>query len=222
MFRVALVGPNSSSVEAVYRALSQRGYACSFIADGNELLSRIGEKTPDLVIIGSDDPGRVAEIAHDIKTAMRLPVLILLDRGQLSRINGHLNDVDDFVAEPVDASELELRVMRLLRRSTGADSSEEMTCGDLKIDLARCEVTVAGRLVMLTFKEYELLKYLVSNQGRVCTREALLDRVWGYEYYGGDRTVDVHIRRLRSKLEDATHTFVETIRNIGYRFRADA
>jgi DNA-binding response OmpR family regulator len=136
-------------------------------------------------------------------------------------MNGHLIDVDDFVIEPVDALELELRVRRLLRRGKTSDSSEQMACGDLTIDLAKCEVTVGGRPVVLTFKEYELLKYLVGNQGRVCTREALLDRVWGYEYYGGDRTVDVHIRRLRSKIEDATHTFVETVRNIGYRFRAE-
>ena len=75
---------------------------------------------------------------------------------------------------------------------------------------------------MLTFKEYELLKFLARTSGRVFTREALLNRVWGYDYYGGDRTVDVHIRRLRSKIEDSSHTFIETVRNIGYRFRKDA
>ena len=74
-------------------------------------------------------------------------------------------------------------------------------------------------MIELTFKEYELLKFLASHQGRVYTREALLNKVWGYDYYGGDRTVDVHIRRLRSKIEDAKHTFIETVRNIGYRFK---
>jgi len=82
-----------------------------------------------------------------------------------------------------------------------------------------CEVTVDGRLVTLTFKEYELLRFLASNRGRVFTRDVLLNEVWGYDYYGGDRTVDVHIRRLRSKIEDSTHIFIETVRNIGYRFR---
>ena len=76
-----------------------------------------------------------------------------------------------------------------------------------------------GRIVELTFKEYELLKLLASNSGRVYSREALLDQIWGYDYYGGDRTVDVHVRRLRSKIEDSTHTFIETVRNIGYRFK---
>ena len=92
-------------------------------------------------------------------------------------------------------------------------------CGGLIIDLARCEVTVSGVTVELTFKEYELLKFLASNKGRVFTREALLNKVWGYDYYGGDRTVDVHIRRLRSKIEVSDYSFIETVRNIGYRFK---
>jgi two-component system alkaline phosphatase synthesis response regulator PhoP len=75
-------------------------------------------------------------------------------------------------------------------------------------------------VVEFTFREYELLRFLAANEGRVFTRDTLLDRVWGYDYYGGDRTVDVHIRRLRSKIEDAGHTFIETVRNIGYRFRS--
>ena len=78
---------------------------------------------------------------------------------------------------------------------------------------------MAGRLLALTFKEYELLKLLATNKGKVFTRESLLNEVWGYDYYGGDRTVDVHIRRLRSKIEDPTHTFIETVRNIGYKFK---
>ena len=89
------------------------------------------------------------------------------------------------------------------------------------IDLAKREVTVDGKLVELTFKEYELLKFLASNRGRVYTREALLNRVWGYDYYGGDRTIDVHVRRLRSKIEDSKHSFIETVRNISYRFKKD-
>jgi len=92
-------------------------------------------------------------------------------------------------------------------------------CGDLVIDLAKCQVSVGIRLVTLTFREYQLLKFLAGNQGKVFTRDALLDKVWGWDYYGGDRTVDVHIRRLRSKIEDRNHSFIETVRNIGYRFK---
>jgi DNA-binding response OmpR family regulator len=82
-------------------------------------------------------------------------------------------------------------------------------------------VFVASRPVELTYKEYELLRFLALNEGKVCTREMLLSRVWGYDFYGGARTVDVHIRRLRSKIEDRHHTLIETVRNVGYRFRAD-
>ena len=93
---------------------------------------------------------------------------------------------------------------------------------DLVIDTARYEVWVGSRQVTLTYKEYELLKLLASEPTRVFTRDALLDQVWGYNYFGGTRTVDVHVRRLRSKLEDSTHTFVETVRNVGYRIRSSS
>ena len=103
--------------------------------------------------------------------------------------------------------------------NTVSNSDELIRRDDLVIDLARIEVSVAGRPIVLAFREYELLKFLASNPGRVFTRDVLLDRVWGYDYFGGDRTVDVHIRRLRSKIEDSGHVFIETVRNIGYRFK---
>ena len=90
------------------------------------------------------------------------------------------------------------------------------------IDQTRYEVTVSGHRVLLTFKEYELLRLLAQNPGRVFSREELLSRVWGYEYFGGTRTVDVHVRRLRSKVQDANHTFIETVWNVGYRFKPAA
>jgi len=92
----------------------------------------------------------------------------------------------------------------------------------LVIDIARCEVSIGNRLLALTFKEYELLKFLAKNKGKVFTREVLLNEVWGYEYYGGDRTVDVHIRRLRSKLNDPGNNYIQTVRNIGYRLKGEA
>ncbi len=91
--------------------------------------------------------------------------------------------------------------------------------GDLIIDPVKCEVHLGGRLLALTFKEYEMLKLLAINPGKVFTREALLNEVWGYDYFGGDRTVDVHVRRLRAKVEDPVHSFIETVRNVGYKFK---
>ena len=95
-------------------------------------------------------------------------------------------------------------------------------CGDLIIDLGKCEVSLSGRSVALTFREYELLRFLASNKRKVFTRETLLNKVWGYDYYGGDRTVDVHVRRLRGKIEGRGHSFIDTVRNIGYRFKDNA
>ena len=139
------------------------------------------------------------------------------------RLDGLDSDpnIDDFVITPCDVTELVLRIKRLLQKTNNTDSSEQIRYADLIIDLAKCEVSVGNRLVVLTFREYELLKFLASNRGRVYTREALLNKVWGHDYYGGDRTVDVHIRRLRSKIEDSSQNFIETVRNIGYRFKKD-
>ena len=100
------------------------------------------------------------------------------------------------------------------------DARNVLRCGDLEMDLANYTVQVGDRPVELTYKEYELLRVLATNPGRVLNRETLLNKVWGYDFYGGARTVDVHIRRLRFKIEDRHHSFIETVRNVGYRFHA--
>jgi DNA-binding response OmpR family regulator len=121
--------------------------------------------------------------------------------------------------EPFDQSELVVRINRILTKELRSNGSEIIECGDLIIDVGKCEVYLNNRLLSLTFTEYELLRFLAKNRGRVFTRDALLNEVWGYDYFGGDRTVDVHIRRLRNKIEDQDHIFVETVRNIGYKFK---
>ncbi|MFA5367632.1 MAG: response regulator transcription factor [Dehalococcoidia bacterium] len=151
----------------------------------------------------------------------RAPVIALLSKESLSRVDAFKN-ADDFVMEPYDAAELAARARRIRRNGNGAEGHKLITCGDLVIDLNECAVRVGGKLVDLTFREYELLRFLAGNPGRVFSRDALLDKVWGYDFYGGDRTVDVHVRRLRSKIEDNDHVFIETLRNIGYRFKKEA
>ena len=126
---------------------------------------------------------------------------------------------DDFLLAGATAEELCARVRRALYRRQGIDSRNTLVVGDLLMDLANYTVHIAGRPVELTYKEYELLRFLATNRGRVFTREILLSKVWGYDFYGGARTVDVHIRRLRAKIEDRHTPFIETVRNVGYRFR---
>ena len=127
----------------------------------------------------------------------------------------------DVIVVPWRLGELTLRIRRLQAAREPADAPGVIRAGDLVIDTNRYDVYLAGRPVLLTFKEYELLKLLAGNPGRVYNREALLEQVWGYHYFGGTRTVDVHVRRLRSKIEDATHTFIDTVWNVGYRFHGD-
>ena len=131
-----------------------------------------------------------------------------------------LLEVDDFILGPMRAKELALRAERLLRRKEDLGDEDVVRAGDLFINKANFEVSIGGRRVSLRYKEYELLLLMASNPGRVFSREALLNRIWGYDYLGGTRTVDVHIRRLRSKIEDADHTFIETVWQVGYRFRS--
>jgi len=128
--------------------------------------------------------------------------------------------VDDFVVAPAPADEVAARIRRALRRRAPADDARLLHCGDLTIDQASYKVYAGSRPIELTYKEYELLRFLALNPDKVHTRETLLNRVWGYDFYGGARTVDVHIRRLRSKIEDSSHSLIETVRNVGYRLRA--
>ena len=129
---------------------------------------------------------------------------------------------DEVVVSPVSEAELTTRVKLAMYRVNGPAGPTLLRVGDLAIDLERYEVNVAGRRVALTYKEFKLLVLLASNPGRVYTREALLSQIWGYDYLGGTRTVDVHIRRLRSKVEAPGRSFVETIWNVGYRFKEPA
>ena len=147
------------------------------------------------------------------------PVIAVLNRDQLSSLDP-ARELDDFVLSGAAAPEMIARIRQAVWKRHRVDTRNVLKCGDLVMDLANYTVHVAGRPVELTYKEYELLRYLATNQGRVVNRETLLSKVWGYDFYGGARTVDVHIRRLRSKIEDRHNTFIDTVRNVGYRFRA--
>ena len=140
---------------------------------------------------------------------------------QFDRISADL-PIDDFVMLSAPPEELARRIERALWRKHGVDSENFVRCGALTIDLSNYRVTVDEQPLVMTFKEYELLRFLAMNAGRVFTREQLLNRVWGYDYFGGARTVDVHIRRIRAKIEIHGHAFIETVRNVGYRLVAEA
>ncbi len=216
---VLFLTTGNEEIAGLTAALGRDGYRCAFTSSIETLVEKITDAPPAFVIVEAEDGEELAEVCQQIKNInRRMPVMALVAPGVLEESRRCLDLADDFMLAPFRSAELALRAKRLHRRVYGAEGNEVVRCGDLVIDMANCEMTIGNRVVLLTFKEYELLKLLATNRGRVFTREALLNRVWGHDYFGGDRTVDVHVRRLRSKIEDPEHTFIETVRNIGYRF----
>jgi DNA-binding response OmpR family regulator len=146
------------------------------------------------------------------------PLVLVVDADHLPHLTLSEDLFDDFALTPLQASELEARLKRLFWRSGGGSRPELVEYGALVLNLETYQAAISGRPLDLTYMEYELLKFLASNPGKVFTRETLLSRVWGYEYYGGARTVDVHIRRLRAKLGEEHAGLIQTVRSVGYRF----
>ena len=201
-----------------------KGYACSVTTGDENAPERVMKQDPDLVLIDVDKQSAGTDfydLSRKIKQESHIPVIALIPREILDSLSLDI-DTDDFVVKPWEATEVTARIRRILGQANRTSGEEIIKCGDLVIDTGKCQISLSDNLIVLTFREYQLLKFLASSQGKVFTREALLDKVWGWDYYGGDRTVDVHIRRLRSKIEDRNHSFIETVRNIGYRFRANS
>ncbi|CAI8052701.1 Transcriptional regulatory protein GlnR [Geodia barretti] len=150
---------------------------------------------------------------------LKVPVLAVIPADSLEEYDPAMNP-DEFILTPMQKEELLARIKQAIYRVSGPSGGQLLKVGDLSIDLERYDVMMAGRRVSLTYKEFQLLVMLASNPGRVYSRDVLLSQVWGYDYLGGTRTVDVHVRRLRSKIEDPDHSFIETIWNVGYRFKS--
>ena len=210
----------SVSLSPYQRGLEEEGYEVVLQAPGDDAES--ADYSPDVIVLeleaGAED-AEVKRILQRVQTGDSPVVVAVVDLERPSGFDPALG-LDDFVAKTASAGELSLRLRQALWRRTGVDARNVLRCGDLEMDLANYTVQVEDRPVELTYKEYELLRVLATNPGRVLNRETLLNKVWGYDFYGGARTVDVHIRRLRFKIEDRHHSFIETVRNVGYRFHA--
>jgi len=219
--RILIISDNRGRSAELEGLLISAGYDCRRITTAEINSEEIEEFNPDLLLADLDPlwgDGEEGPLIRRLKKRSKTPIIILIDPDAL----GHFDvawGLDDFILRPVSGPELIARVRNALWHMSNIDGGNLIKHGDLVLDLVKYEVSVAGRLIDLSFKEYELLKILISNKGRVLNRQTLLDKVWGYDYYGGDRTVDVHIRRLRSKIEDADHEFIQTVRNVGYKFK---
>jgi DNA-binding response OmpR family regulator len=216
---VLLISEHPAHVATVEAALRIDGRVVRTEATVERALTVAREWRPVLMLLDLDvglTAGGLAAFLRDPVVRDGVGVMVIAHRDQLALVGPGVA-IDDLVVTPIDDQELRTRVGRaLFERSGGADGSV-LRFGSLVIDLERYTVTVDDEVVDLTYKEYELLRFLASNPGKPFTREALLNRVWGYDYYGGSRTVDVHVRRIRSKIE-RHETHIDTVRNVGYRF----
>ena len=218
VYNIYLLTRPGDRMAALAGPINGAGMSCQAGSDIMELEDAAHSVKLDAVLLDLAAVGIGARAVIERIRGLQLPTLLLLDAAALGQYDPAANP-DDFIVGPLNAAELRARIAQLQYRRDGGNSEQAIRIGDLSIDLQSYEVTMAGRRVSLTYKEFQLLTLLASNPGRVYTREALLNQVWGYDYLGGTRTVDVHIRRLRSKIEDPDRQFVETIWNVGYRFR---
>ena len=221
MYSVYLLANHENGASPLRESIDQAGFTCLCGSDLDPL------DQPDIETGGSPAQAVILDLESFGPDAARrfidqckktkLPVVAVVGRSHMADFDPSLNP-DEVVFSPVAQGELIARVKQAIFRVNGPPGANLLRSGELTVDLERYEVSVAGRRVTLTYKEFQLLVLLASNPGHVYTREALLSQVWGYDYLGGTRTVDVHVRRLRSKVEAPGRSFVETVRNVGYRF----
>ena len=226
MNRILLAEDNDSLRELVQDYLAQNGFEADAKADGLSAWEALQEKNYQLVLLDVMMPGMDGfELCRKIRERENVPILFLTARVQEEdQLRGYRLGADDYIEKPFDSKELVARVKAVLRRykpaSVVPENSDEkcVQYPDLSINLTNYSVLYQGRTIDMPPKELELLYFLAASPNRVFTREQLLDQIWGYEYLGDTRTVDVHIKRLRAKIKDHVQWKIATIWGIGYKF----
>ncbi len=207
--------------ELIVYTLESSGFHAAGFSSGTELFHAISEEKPDLILLDIMLPKEnglsILKKLKDSMATKNIPVIMVTAKGsEFDKVTGLDMGADDYIAKPFGMMEFIARVRAVLRRSQQKESHSELMYKNLKIRLERHQVFADEKEIALTLKEYELLKYLIENQDIVVTRDQILSRVWGYDFDGETRTVDVHIRTLRSKLGDCGR-YIETVRGVGYR-----
>jgi DNA-binding response OmpR family regulator len=219
--RVLVVEDDRDIAELISHYLQKAGHIVETVASGSAVLTRVRSRSPDAIVLDLMLPGMdgllVCQALRGDPTTAAIPVIMLTARGdEADRIKGLELGADDYVTKPFSPKELTARVGALLRRTHRQSTGSAVRYGPLAIDVDRHTVHVNGEEVRLTAKEFLLLLYLTQHRGRVLSRDLLLSDVWGYQYTGGTRTVDVHIRRLREKVPLLADAIV-TIKQFGYK-----
>ncbi len=229
--RIFVVDDEAHIRELLEYNLENNGYAVTGFEDALTMLVALKSEIPDAIILDLMLPklsgiDACKMIREDAKT-QRIPVIMLTAKNQeVDKVLGLELGADDYITKPFSVKELLARLRAVMRRFDNAESGKAdekaeasiLRIQDLVIDLPKHEVTKAGQSLILTYKEFELLHMLVENAPNVLTRDMLLNKVWGYDYYGDTRTVDVHIKNLRKILGDKTEKYIMTVRGVGYKF----
>ena len=242
MTSVLVVDDEPSFTEALSVGLRREGFEVRTAADGRAALAEINEAEPDLVLLDVMLPGMSGlDVCREIRKQSRVPRIMVTARAEeIDAVVGLEVGADDYVAKPYRMRELVARMRAVLRRASeqsppsqpsGPPSppsdllpQPQLIEGDVELDIDRHELRVRGELVTLALREFELLAYLMARAGRVVTRDSLMQNVWGYNYVGDTKTIDVHVKRLRAKIEDdpSNPQRITTIRGLGYRYERSA
>jgi two-component system response regulator RegX3 len=225
---VLVVEDEDSFVEALSIGLRREGFRVQVARDGAEALDVFDAVAPDLVLLDVMLPKMSGiDVCRELRRRSTVPIIMVTAKGaEIDTVVGLEVGADDYVTKPYRLRELVARMRAVLRRR-GADASvgvigdgEVLEVGDVRLDAERHEVVIRGEDVQLPLKEFELLELLLANAGRVLSRDTLIDRVWGLDYVGDTKTLDVHVKRLRSKVEDdpSSPTRIVTIRGLGYKY----
>lgn len=224
MTRILIVEDEPSFSEALSYTLQKEGYDVIVAEDGHEAVALFDKEGADLVLLDLMLPGQPGtEVCRQIRLRSAVPVIMLTAKdAEIDKVVGLELGADDYVTKPYSSRELLARVRAVLRRhvDTEFEDSSALVAGPVRMDVERHVVEVSGQNLSLPLKEFELLEILIRNAGRVLTRGQIIDRVWGNDYVGDTKTLDVHVKRLRSKIEEdpASPRLLVTVRGLGYKF----
>ncbi|MBU5315600.1 response regulator transcription factor [Clostridium bornimense] len=220
--RILIVDDDKNICELIKLYVESEGFVTKVVNEGDKVYDAFKEWQPDLIVLDVMLPGKNGfEILKDIKSESNVPVIMLTAKGSTyDKITGLDSGADDYIVKPFDARELIARIKAVLRRSNGNENNENdvLVFNDLKIDISSYTVYLGEKEIKMPPKELELLHFLAMNKNKVFTREELLCKVWGYDYPGDSRTVDVHIKRIREKVSDGEGWSLQTVWGVGYKF----
>jgi two-component system response regulator RegX3 len=225
MTRILVIEDEASFSEALSYVLTKEGYQVTVADTGDGAIKAFDKEGADLVLLDLMLPGLSGtEVCRQLRTRSQVPIIMLTAKdSEVDKVVGLELGADDYVTKPYSKAELVARIKAVLRRGS-VESTEKVetviSAGPVEIDIESHKVKVLGEYVSFPLKEFELLEFLVRNSGRVLTRVQLIDRIWGSDYFGDTKTLDVHIKRLRAKIErdPANPVFILTIRGLGYKF----